>query len=376
MREGLPEVNEAAKRFMRRALELAERGLGRTSPNPAVGSVVVRDGAIVGEGYHLRAGGPHAERIALAHAGDAASGADIYVTLEPCCHHGRTPPCTDAIIEAGIERVFYAMEDPDPRCAGGGEAALTQAGIEVRSGLLRDEARRMLAGYISHRLTGRPLVTVKLAMSLDGRIATRSGDSQWISGERSRQIVHEMRNRCDAVMVGVGTVLADDPALTTRDVREGRDALRVIVDTRARTPADAQVIHEQSEAGCVIACTASAPPDRVSVLRDAGAEVRVLAERGGHVDLAALMDALGERGVLSVLIEGGGELVAGALEADVVDRMMLFYAPLIIGGRNAIPGVAGIGAQQVADAVRLRDVSTRQVGADMLVTGSVAREAE
>lgn len=361
---------------MRRALELAERGLGRTSPNPAVGSVVVRDGAIVGEGYHLRAGGPHAERIALAHAGDAASGADIYVTLEPCCHHGRTPPCTDAIIEAGIERVFYATEDPDPRCAGGGEAALTQAGIEVRSGLLRDEARRMLAGYISHRLTGRPLVTVKLAMSLDGRIATRSGDSQWISGEKSRQIVHEMRNRCDAVMVGVGTVLADDPALTTRDVREGRDALRVIVDTRARTPADAQVIHEQSEAGCVIACTASAPPDRVSVLRDAGAEVRVLAERGGHVDLAALMDALGERGVLSVLIEGGGELVAGALEADVVDRMMLFYAPLIIGGRNAVPGVAGIGAQQVADAVRLRDVSTRQVGADMLVTGSVAREAE
>jgi diaminohydroxyphosphoribosylaminopyrimidine deaminase / 5-amino-6-(5-phosphoribosylamino)uracil reductase len=369
-------VNEPATRFMRRALELAERGLGRTSPNPAVGSVIVRDGAIVGEGYHLRAGGPHAERIALANAGDAAHGADIYVTLEPCCHHGRTPPCTDAIIEAGIARVFYAMEDPDPRCAGGGEAALVAAGIEVHAGLLRDEARRMLAGYINHRLTGRPLVTVKLAMSLDGSIATRSGDSQWISGEQSRRVVHQMRNRCDAVMVGVGTVLADDPALTTRNLPEGRDALRVIVDSRARTPADAQVIHEDSDAGCLIACTASASPDRVSVLRDAGAEVRVLPEWGSHVDLAALMDALGERGALSVLIEGGGELVAGALEAGVVDRMMLFYAPLIIGGRDAIPGVGGLGAELVADAVRLCDVSTRQTGADLLVEGAVAGEVE
>lgn len=361
---------------MRRALELAERGLGRTSPNPAVGAVVVRDGAIVGEGYHRRAGGPHAERIALSSAGEAARGAEMYVTLEPCCHHGRTPPCTEAIIESGVARVFYAADDPDPRCAGGGEAALRAAGIEVHGGLLAEEARRLLAGYIRHRLTGRPLVTAKLAMSLDGRIATRTGDSQWISGEQSRRIVHQMRDRCDAVMVGVGTVLTDDPALTTRDVPGGRDALRVIVDSRARTPADATVIREQSDAGCLIACTDRGLPDRVAVLRDAGAEVLVLPDLGGHVDLAALMDALGRRGALNVLIEGGGELVAGALDAGVVDRMMLFYAPIIIGGRDAVPGVAGEGAERVADAVKLRDVTTRLVGDDLLVEGAVERRAE
>jgi diaminohydroxyphosphoribosylaminopyrimidine deaminase/5-amino-6-(5-phosphoribosylamino)uracil reductase len=364
------------ERFMRRALDLARRGLGRTSPNPAVGSVVVRDGAIVGEGYHRSAGQPHAERIALANAGDAARGAEIFVTLEPCCHHGRTPPCTDAIIEADIARVVYAMEDPDPRCAGGGEAALQAAGIEVEGGLLREEARRLLAGYVRHRLTGRPLVTLKLAMSLDGRIATRTGDSQWISGEKSRAIVHRMRDRCDAVMVGVGTVLADDPALTTRDVPDGRDALRVIVDSTARTPVDAQVVREESNAGCLIACTHAAPPDRVSVLRDEGAEVLVLPTRGGHVDLAALMEALGERGVLNVLLEGGGSLAAGALEAGVVGRTMFFYAPLIIGGREAVPGVGGEGAERVADAVRLTRMTTRQVGEDLLIEGRLSNESE
>ncbi|MFW6437845.1 MAG: bifunctional diaminohydroxyphosphoribosylaminopyrimidine deaminase/5-amino-6-(5-phosphoribosylamino)uracil reductase RibD [Armatimonadota bacterium] len=369
-------MSEAAERYMRRALELARHGLGRTSPNPAVGSVVVRDNAIIGEGYHRRAGQPHAERIALANAGEAARGADIYVTLEPCCHHGRTPPCTEAIINAGIARVFYALEDPDPRCAGGGAAALREAGVEVEGGLMRDEARELLAGYIRHRLTGRPLVTVKLAMSLDGRIATHTGDSQWISGEQSRRIVHEMRDRCDAVMVGVGTVLADDPALTTRGIENGRDALRVIVDTRARTPADAKVIREDSEARCLIACTASAPPDRVNVLRDEGAEVLVLLERDGHVDLAALMDALGQRGVLHTLIEGGGDLVGGALTAGIVGRMMLFYAPLIIGGRDAVPGVGGVGAEVVADALRLSDMTTRWVGDDLLIEGAVAEEAE
>lgn len=361
---------------MQRALELARLGLGRTSPNPPVGAVVARGGAVVGEGYHRKSGTPHAERVALANAGEVARGADLYVTLEPCCHHGRTPPCTDAIIEAGIARVFYAVEDPDPHCAGGGEAALSAAGIEVEGGLLRDDARRLLAGYIRHRVSGRPLVTVKLAMSLDGRIATKTGDSQWISGDRSRRIVHEMRDRCDAVMVGVGTVLVDDPALTTRDVPGGRDALRVIVDSRASTPADAKVIRQQSDAGCLIACTAAASLDRVGILRDAGAEVCVLPERAGRVDLAALMDALGRRGVLNLLVEGGGDLAGGALAAGVVDRVMLFYAPLIIGGRDAVPAVGGEGAECVADALRLHDVTTRRIGDDLLIEGSLPREAE
>jgi len=361
---------------MRRALELAARGLGRTSPNPAVGAVVVRDGAIVGEGYHRRAGEPHAERVALANAGEAARGAEIYVTLEPCCHHGRTPPCTDAIVEAGIAGVIYALRDPDPLCAGGGEATLRAAGVDVLGGLMGEEAGRLLEGYIRHRRTGYPLVTVKLAMSLDGRIATRTGDSRWISGEQSRRIVHELRDRCDAVMVGVGTVLADDPALTTRDVPGGRDALRVIVDSRARTPASARVIHGDSAAGCLIACTDAAPSDRVQALRDAGAEVLALPERAGHVDLGALMDSLGARGALNVLIEGGGGLVAGALEAGVVDRMMLFYAPVIIGGKEAVAGVGGTGVARVADAPRLRDVTTRRIGDDLLVEGYLTPKAE
>ena len=369
-------MSEISDRFMKRALELAACGLGRTSPNPAVGAVVVRDGAIVGEGYHRRAGEPHAERVALANAGEAARDAQIYVSLEPCCHHGRTPPCTDAIAEAGIASVVYALQDPDPLCAGGGEAALRAAGIDVQGGFMAEEAGRLLEGYIRHRRTGRPLMTVKLAMSLDGRIATRTGDSRWISGEQSRGIVHRLRDRCDVVMVGAGTVLADDPSLTTRDVPGGRDALRVIADSRARTPASARVIHQESDAGCLIACTDAAPPERVQALRDAGAEVVVLPERAGRVDLGALMDELGARGALNVLIEGGGGLVAGALEAGVVDRMLLFYAPLIIGGEDAVAGVAGAGVARVADAPKLRDVTTRRVGDDLLVEGYLTPKAE
>ncbi len=349
---------------MRRAIELSQFGVGRTSPNPAVGSVVVRDDAVVGEGYHRRAGQPHAERVALANAGDAAHGADIYVTLEPCCHTGRTPPCTEAIIDAGIKRVFYACPDPDPRCAGGGHAVLETAGLEVAGQLLEREAALVNEAYLKHKRTGLPLVTLKLAMSLDGRIATRTGDSQWISGEASRQIVHEMRSRHDAVMVGVGTVIADNPSLTTRDVADGRDALRVIADTTARTPADARVIRQQSEAGCAIACAEDAEAD---ALREAGADLIRLPRAGEHLDLAALMAALGERDVMSVLIEGGGALAWGALQAGIVHKTAFFYAPVIIGGAGAIPGVGGTGFERVADALRLRDLTVQAVDGDMLV---------
>ncbi len=358
-----------SERLMRRALELAELGLGRTSPNPAVGAVIARNGVIVGEGYHRRAGEPHAERIAIGGAGDAARGADLYVTLEPCCHHGRTPPCTDAIIEARMARVRYAMPDPDPRCAGGGEAALRVAGVEVEGGLLRAEAERLLEAYLKHRRTGLPFVTLKLAMSLDGAIATRTGDTRWVTCEDSRRLVHGMRDRADAVMVGVGTVLADDPALTTRDVPGGRDALRVIGDSKARTPTDARVVAQDGDAGCIIAATGRAASDRLDALGRAGAEVLVLPSGHEGVDLPALMAALGERGVLSVLLEGGGRLAWGALRAGIVDKVALFYAPIIIGGDDAVRGVGGAGVERVADALSLREMTVTRVGRDLLVEG-------
>ncbi|MGD9496893.1 MAG: bifunctional diaminohydroxyphosphoribosylaminopyrimidine deaminase/5-amino-6-(5-phosphoribosylamino)uracil reductase RibD [Armatimonadota bacterium] len=360
-----------SERFMRRALELAELGVGRTSPNPPVGAVVVRGQAIVGEGYHRRAGEPHAERIALAHAGAAARGADIFVSLEPCCHHGRTPPCTDAIIAAGVARVFFAAPDPDPRCAGGGEVALRAAGIEVHGGLLRAEAQRLLEAYTKHRRTGRPFVTLKLALSLDGRIATRSGDTRWISCEQSRRLVHRMRDRADAIMVGVGTVLADDPALTTRGVPGGRDALRVICDSAARTAPTARVVAGTSAAGCLIAVTAEAAPERVEALRAAGAQVLVLPGGEGKVDLCALMAALGGRGVLSVLLEGGATLAWGALATGIVDKVAFFFAPIIIGGKDAVPAVAGSGIERIAEALALRQVTATRVGRDLLVEGYV-----
>ncbi|MGC9316560.1 MAG: bifunctional diaminohydroxyphosphoribosylaminopyrimidine deaminase/5-amino-6-(5-phosphoribosylamino)uracil reductase RibD [Armatimonadota bacterium] len=361
---------------MRRALELAERGLGRTSPNPAVGAVVVREGVIVGEGYHRCAGEPHAERIALGNAGEAARNADLYVTLEPCCHHGRTPPCTDAIVAAEVARVFYAMPDPDRRCPGGGHGVLERAGVEVHAGLLQRRAERMLEGYIRHRRTGRPLVTLKLAMSLDGKIATRAGESRWITCEQSRRLVHQMRDRADAVMVGAGTVAADDPALTTRLV-EGRDALRVICDSGAETDPGARVVTEESDAGCLIAVSRDAPRAKRAALERAGAEVLALPEHaGGHLDLGALMDDLGERGILNVLIEGGGMLAWEALSAGVVDRVAFFYAPIIIGGEDAVGAVRGLGVERVEEALKLRDVSIRRIDRDLLVEGYLTPEPE
>lgn len=357
---------------MRRAIELSKLGVGRTSPNPSVGAVVARGAVVVGEGWHRRAGEPHAERVALAHAGSAARGADLYVTLEPCCHHGRTPPCTDAIVQAGVRRVFYACRDPDPRCAGGGHAALQAAGLEVQGGLMAAQAAVVNEAYFKHKCTGLPLVTLKLAMSLDGRIATRSGDSRWISGRQSRQLVHELRNRHDAVMVGVGTVLADDPALSTREVPGGRDALRVVCDTQLRTPPQARVVAQKSAAGCLIACAEGADAARRRALEQAGAEVIVLPRVGEHIDLGALMEVLGCRGFMSVLIEGGSGLAWGALAAGIVDKLAFFYAPRLIGGSAAVPAVGGVGVERMADALAVRELSVERVGDDLLVQGRVS----
>ncbi len=347
---------------MARALELAAVALGRTAPNPPVGAVIVRDGAIVAEGYHLGAGQPHAEAVALAAAGDAARGAALYVTLEPCCHHGRTPPCTEAIIRAGVAEVRYAVGDPDRRVAGGGHRELEAAGIRVVAGERAAEAGELLRGYLRRQGTGRPWVTAKYAMSLDGKIATRTGDSRWISGDSSRRHVHELRDRVDAVIVGIGTVLADDPQLTVRPTpADGRQPLRVIVDSRLRLPLRAALAGPALAPGTLAACVADGPAVAgVSTrerLADRGLEFLGLpADETGRVDLVALLQALGRRGLSEVLVEGGGELLAGFFSRGVVDQVEAAVAPLVFGGRTAATPVGGVGIERIEQAGRFEIV--------------------
>jgi diaminohydroxyphosphoribosylaminopyrimidine deaminase/5-amino-6-(5-phosphoribosylamino)uracil reductase len=359
--------------FMQQALRLARKGAGRVSPNPMVGAVVVRDGAVVGTGYHRRFGGPHAEVYALRQAGARARGAHLYVTLEPCSHTGKTPPCTDAVIASGVARVSVGMRDPNPLVSGRGIARLRRAGIWVQVGLLQEACRRLNEAFVRHITCGVPWVVLKAAMSLDGRIATRTGDSRWISCERSRRLVHRLRAEADAVMVGVGTVIADDPQLTVRLCRgAGRAPLRVVVDSSLRTPLASNVLRPDLAAGTMVATTARmAASDRAGRIRALGAEVVGVAGRGRRVDLQALMRLLGRRGVAQVMLEGGAELNASALAAGIVDKVMLFYAPRILGGRSALGMVGGTGAALVADGVRVRELRVSTVGADVLVEGYV-----
>lgn len=370
---------------MRRALGLARRGLGWTSPNPAVGAVVVApDGAVVGSGYHAAAGSAHAEVVALRKAGPRARGATLYVTLEPCCHTGRTPPCTEAIRRAGIARVVTAMLDPDPRVAGRGVADLRRAGVAVDVGLLGDQAGRLLEAYVHHRRTGLPFVTMKVAMTLDGRAATRSGDARWISGEDSRRLVHALRTEVDAVVVGIGTVLADDPLLTARPAgrttplsRAPRQPLRVVVDSAARTPTAARVLTSAGDSRPpLIAVTSDAPADRARALEAAGAEVlRLPPGADGRVDLQALASELGRRGIVHVLLEGGPTLSAAALATGLVQKVLIFVAPRIVGGVAAPGPVGGDGVARLADAIPIRGLAARRIGDDVLLEGYVASPA-
>ncbi|OIQ58407.1 riboflavin biosynthesis protein RibD [Moorella thermoacetica] len=363
--------------FMARALELARQGLGRTSPNPAVGAVIVRDGRVVGEGYHRKAGTPHAEIHALRAAGEKARGATLYVTLEPCCHYGRTPPCTGAIIAAGIKRVVAAMADPNPRVAGGGFRALSQAGIEVETGLLADEARRLNEAFIKYITTGRPWVTLKMALTLDGKIATRTGAARWITGPAARERAHELRDIHDAVLVGIGTVLADDPELTTRlpDGR-GRDAIRVILDSHLRLPLSARVVNLQSEAPTLVVTTPSAPAAARKNLEARGVEVLILPEEDGRVAWQPLLAELSRRQVTSILVEGGAEVNATALAAGVVDKVVAFIAPKIFGGREAPAPVGGRGVADPATAWRLEKLAVERCGEDIMLSGYLLKRGE
>jgi diaminohydroxyphosphoribosylaminopyrimidine deaminase / 5-amino-6-(5-phosphoribosylamino)uracil reductase len=359
--------------FMRRALELAERGRGRTSPNPMVGAVVVRAGRVVGEGAHLRAGGAHAEIAALVAAGQAAGGATLYVTLEPCDHHGRTPPCAPAVAAAGIVRVVAALSDPNPLARGGG-ARLRAAGVTVEVGLLADEAERQNRAWLTAIREGRPHVTLKAAATLDGKIADVHGGSKWITGEAARAHAHRLRAECDAIVVGVTTALRDDPALTVRLGEPWpRQPYRVVLDTTARLAPDARLIQAGTPARALIAVGPDAPAARVTALERAGAIVLRTATRDGRVDVVALLAALSEREVRAVLLEGGGETHDAFLDAGVVDRVALFLAPLLLGGRAA-PGVLGGAGRELKSAVHLGPLSVTPLGDDLLLEADVQRE--
>jgi diaminohydroxyphosphoribosylaminopyrimidine deaminase/5-amino-6-(5-phosphoribosylamino)uracil reductase len=356
--------------FMARALELAALGRGSTSPNPMVGAVVVRDGAIVGEGYHLRAGSPHAEVHALRQAGERAGGATLYVSLEPCCHFGRTPPCTEAVIAAGIARVVVAVSDPNPLVEGKGVQALRQAGIEVETGVLETEARRLNEAWFKYIATGRPFVTLKAAMSLDGKIATAGGESRWITGPEARDEVQQLRLASDAILTGIGTVLADDPLLTVRLPGADRRPLRVIADSRLRIPLASQVVQTAREYPTVVAgAEGQFPSEKKALLTERGVEVwEVPAAEEGRLDIGALLMALGKREIVSLLLEGGGGLNAGALAARVVDKFIFFIAPKIIGGMAAPGPFGGEGASALAEALPLVGLEHRMVGRDLMIT--------
>ncbi|MBI2902609.1 MAG: bifunctional diaminohydroxyphosphoribosylaminopyrimidine deaminase/5-amino-6-(5-phosphoribosylamino)uracil reductase RibD [Candidatus Methylomirabilis oxyfera] len=357
------------ERFMRRALDLAQTGRGRTSPNPMVGAVVVRDGRILAEGYHAYAGGPHAEVVALAGAAGAAAGADLYVTLEPCCHQGRTPPCTDRIIAAGIRRVVASVVDPNPLVSGRGVETLRAAGIVVELGLLSEESAILNEAFTKFIKTRTPFVVLKAAVSLDGKIGTRTGDSHWISGEQSRRRVHELRDQIDAVMVGLGTIRRDNPMLTARLPSSGHDPIRVIVDGRGPLPLDAHVFRPVSSSPTWVGVTADAPHERIDILERHGLTVIEAGGSDGRVNLQHLLKRLGEREVMSVMIEGGEGIFTSAIEAGIIDKFFVFVAPILIGGKPAPSLFGGAGIEHLAQAMRLERVRIEQLGGDLLIEG-------
>jgi diaminohydroxyphosphoribosylaminopyrimidine deaminase/5-amino-6-(5-phosphoribosylamino)uracil reductase len=361
-------MNDVDARWMRRALELAERGRGYVEPNPLVGAVIVRDGQVIGEGWHQRYGQAHAEVNALAAAGDAARGATLYVTLEPCCHHGKTPPCTDAILRAGVVRVVAAMSDPFPQVAGQGAALLRAAGVLVEFGAGEPEARRLNAPYLKLLATKRPYVHAKWAMTLDGKMATRTGDSKWISNEASRRRVHALRGRMDAILVGIGTALADDPLLTARPPGP-RTALRIVLDSQGRLPLTSQLVRTAHETPVLIVTSETRDAKRQEELSALGCEVYPLPGEGARPSVPALLDELGRRRLTNVLVEGGAEVLGSFRDADAIDEVHVFIAPRLAGGASAKTPIGGQGVARIKEALPLAQWQVEMIEGDLFVHG-------
>ncbi len=359
--------------YMEQALSLAKLALGQASPNPAVGAVVVKNGVVVGQGYTQPPGSQHAEASALKQAGEAAQGSVMYVTLEPCCHYGRTPPCSQAIIAAGITEVHMAMLDPNPLVSGRGKDELERKGIQIYMGEHETEAKEINEAYSKFITTGIPFITAKFAMSLDGKIATKSGDSKWITGSEARRYVHHLRYTTDAVMAGANTVLVDDPLLTSRGKggTARKQPLRVIVDGKGHTPPTARLFREPGKA--LLALDRPATPEEKSAFAQVGAELLELPSAGELLDLERLLKALGERDITSVLVEGGGILLGSLFDHGLVDKVVAFIAPIIIGGEEAKTAVGGKGVSKVVDSLKLERVRVESFGEDLMVSGYVKR---
>ena len=361
---------------MKMAFDLAKKGEGFTSPNPMVGAIIVKEGTVVGKGYHHAAGKAHAEVNAIDDAGDLARGATLYVTLEPCNHTGRTPPCTEKILSAGIKRVVVAMHDPNPEVKGGGIDYLQQRGIIVKTGVCKEQAERLNEIFIKYVTTHRPFTIIKCAATLDGRIATRTGDSRWVTGEESRKFVHRIRHAVDAIMVGINTVEKDDPSLTTRlgnftGGLKGLDPVRIILDTHLKIIEDAKLFRIDSESDIIIITGQSVSEDKKGRIEQLGAKIIEFPVKDGLIDLDVLMDRLGELGITSLLIEGGSRVIASALSAGIVDKIFFFFAPKILGGDDGVPICQGQGADLMENCIPVKDITVRQFGNDVMIQGYI-----
>ena len=358
------------EKYMQRAIELAKKGCGFVAPNPMVGAVIVKDKRVIGEGYHARYGDLHAERNALKNCTESAEGATIYVTLEPCCHQGKQPPCVDALIEAKVKKVVVGSDDPNPLVAGKGIKRLREARIEVVTGVMKEACDALNPVFFYFIQNRRPYVVMKYAMTLDGKIATFSGDSRWITGEEARRHVHEDRHRYTAIMAGIGTVLADDPLLTCR-IEGGKNPVRIICDTHLRTPIDSQIVRTAKEVPTILVVGSDCEKERMYPYEEKGCEILPTACKNGQIDLEKLMQLLGEKKIDSILLEGGGTLNEAALESHIISKVQAYVAPKLIGGRDAKTPIEGTGFAKMKDALQLKHTTISKLGEDYLIEGEV-----